>query len=208
VSESRHVYVHVPFCARRCSYCDFAIAVRRQVPVAEFVRGIHREISARRLTSHEVDTIYLGGGTPSRLGGGGVAQLLDVLRETCAPRSDAEITIEVNPEDVSPDDARAWVAAGVNRVSLGVQSFSDAVLAWMHRVHDARAAVRAMSVLRDAGLQDVSVDLIFAVPASLERDWARCGAGARAHPNAHLALRPHGGIGYAARSLDRSRQRT
>ncbi len=186
--ESRHVYVHVPFCARRCSYCDFAIAVRRRVPVREFVRGIVGELAARAIAPHGVDSIYLGGGTPSRLGGDGVAALLDVVRETCEPRSGAEITIEVNPEDVSLADARTWVAAGVNRVSLGVQSFNDAVLAWMHRVHDAAAAVRAMAVLREAGLQDVSVDLIFAVPSTLERDWARDVEQALALAPTHISL--------------------
>lgn len=188
MSVSRHVYVHVPFCARRCSYCDFAIAVRNQVPVHEFVRGIASELAARSVEPHTVDTIYLGGGTPSRLGGEGVAALLDVVRNTCEPQAGAEITIEVNPEDVTPENARAWVAAGVNRVSLGVQSFSDEVLTWMHRVHNANAAVRAMSVLRDAGLHDVSVDLIFAVPSSLQRDWARDVEQAIALEPTHVSL--------------------
>ncbi len=188
MNRNRHVYVHVPFCTRRCSYCDFAIAVRRQVPVREFVRGVANEFVARAVASHAVDTIYLGGGTPSRLGGDGVAALLDVVRERCEPQFGAEITIEVNPEDVSREDARTWVAAGVNRVSLGVQSFHDSVLAWMHRVHDARAAVRAMSVLREAGLHDVSVDLIFAVPSSLERDWERDVAQALSLEPTHISL--------------------
>lgn len=188
MSQTRHVYVHVPFCARRCSYCDFAIAVRRVVPVDAFVQGIARELQTRGITPHPVDSIYLGGGTPSRLGGAGVAALLDVVRRSCEPQSGAEITIEVNPEDVSADDARAWVAAGVNRVSLGVQSFDDAVLRWMHRVHDADAAVRAVSILRDAGLHDISVDLIFAVPATLQRDWARDVARALTLEPTHVSL--------------------
>lgn len=172
MSLSKHVYVHVPFCTRRCSYCDFAIAVRKTVPVRDYVRGISRELESRDIPQHEVHTIYLGGGTPSRLGGAGVGQLLDVVRQVCVPTADAEITIEVNPEDVTPTDAQKWAAAGVNRISLGVQSFHDTVLAWMHRVHDASAAARAMHVLRNAGFSDVSVDLIFAVPEELERNWA------------------------------------
>ncbi len=186
----RHVYVHVPFCARRCSYCDFAIAVRRTVPVREFVRGIGRELAARALEhpGHDVDTIYFGGGTPSRLGGEGVHALLDVVRAAYTPAAGAEITLEVNPEDVTPEHARVWAAAGVNRVSLGVQSFHDPVLRWMHRVHDAEAVPRAVDILRDAGLHDLSVDLIFAVPAELERDWARDVDRALALAPTHVSL--------------------
>lgn len=173
MSTERFVYVHVPFCARRCSYCDFAIAVRKTVPVAEYVAGIARELHVRGVLPGPVDAIYLGGGTPSRLGGDGVRALLDTIRTVRSPEPTAECTIEVNPEDVTAADVRAWMSAGINRVSLGVQSFSDRVLTWMHRVHDASAAVRAMDTLQNAGLTDISVDLIFAVPSELERDWER-----------------------------------
>ncbi len=184
-----HVYVHVPFCARRCSYCDFAIAVRKSVPVQDYVRGIAREIDARELGGAfasgqaPVESIYLGGGTPSRLGGQGVRVLLDTLRTHFPPVPGAEITIEVNPEDVTAQDADAWLSAGVSRISLGVQSFNDTVLHWMHRAHDASAVPRAMDVLRAAGLRDISVDLIFAVPSELRRDW-------RADVQQALALAP------------------
>jgi oxygen-independent coproporphyrinogen-3 oxidase len=86
---------------------------------------------------------------------------------------DAEITLEANPEDVTPANAGAWIKAGINRVSLGVQSFDDAVLAWMHRTHDSAAVSTAVSVLRGAGLKNISVDLIFALPEALARDWGR-----------------------------------
>ncbi len=185
---ARHVYVHVPFCARRCSYCDFSIAVRRTVPARAFAERVRDELAVREEPARAVDTIDLGGGTPSRLGGDGVAWLLDAVRERCAPDAGAEITLEANPEDVSPDHARAWAAAGVTRVSLGVQSFHDPVLQWMHRVHDATAVPRAMDVLREAGLSDVSVDLIFAVPAELSRDWARDVDAALALAPTHVSL--------------------
>ncbi len=188
MSTERFVYVHVPFCARRCSYCDFAIAVRKTVPVADFVQSIARELRVRAVEPGAVDTIYLGGGTPSRLGGDGVRALLDTIRTVREPVRTAECTIEVNPEDVTAADARAWRAAGVNRISLGVQSFNDRVLTWMHRVHDASAAVRAINTLRDAGLTDVSVDLIFAVPNELERDWERDVALAMELQPTHLSL--------------------
>lgn len=172
LEAAKHCYVHVPFCARRCSYCDFAIAVRREVPVSRFSGGIMREIEIRRLVDGPpLDTLYFGGGTPSRLGGEGLAALVRNVRAMLPLAPDAEVTIEANPEDVSPDDARAWAEAGVNRVSLGVQSFSDPVLRWMHRSHGPDAPARAVEALCLAGINNVSVDLIYALPEALPRDW-------------------------------------
>src|SRR6185369_11118643 len=121
----RHVYIHVPFCARRCSYCDFSIAVRRVVPVDEYLAALEAELRARfgNAPAEQVDTIYFGGGTPSRLGGAGVARALDLVRRHFVPTADAEITIEANPEDIDLASARQWHAAGVNRLSIGAQSF-------------------------------------------------------------------------------------
>ena len=120
-----------------------------------------------------LDTLYLGGGTPSKLGSDGIARLMDVVTTRAAFRQDAEITLEANPEDVHLEAARAWRSAGVNRVSLGVQSFDDATLAWMHRTHDASMALRALEALREAGVDNLSIDLIFAAPSQLTRAWER-----------------------------------
>jgi oxygen-independent coproporphyrinogen-3 oxidase len=171
----RHAYVHVPFCARRCSYCDFSIAVRRNVPVALYVQGIARELTNRQLGEGAIalDTLYFGGGTPSRLGAAGVAQLIDIVRSVAPLAPTAEVTLEANPEDITAEAVRVWRNAGVNRLSIGVQSFDDRVLQWMHRVHDAAAARRAIAIARDGGLDAFSLDLIFSVPDILERDWAR-----------------------------------
>lgn len=168
-----HLYVHVPFCARRCSYCDFAIAVRRVVPVEEYLRALTLEIGQRvaDLEGNDLQTVYLGGGTPSRIGPQGVASLLDIIRRNFVLRDDVEVTVEANPDDVTSGAVGAWVAAGVNRVSLGIQSFDDSVLAWMHRTHDSDQAVRAVSTIRAAGIDNLSVDLIFALPDALSRVW-------------------------------------
>jgi oxygen-independent coproporphyrinogen-3 oxidase len=167
------VYVHVPFCARRCAYCDFSIAVRRTVPVDEYVHVLSRELEIRFAGDDrwDADTLYFGGGTPSRLGGRGVARLLDVVRRRIALVPGAEVTLEANPEDVNADAVREWREAGVTRVSLGVQSFDDHVLAWMHRSHDANAIGRAVDTLRRGGIENFSLDLIFALPAGVDRDW-------------------------------------
>ena len=169
-----HLYVHVPFCARRCVYCDFSIAVRATVPVTDFLTAVGGELGARHgTTSFLLKTLYFGGGTPSKLGADGVAKLIDVIRQRADLAVDAEVTLEANPEDVTPETARAWREAGINRVSLGVQSFDDAVLQWMHRTHDAATARRAIDTLRRAGITNVSIDLIFATPSGIEREWGR-----------------------------------
>jgi oxygen-independent coproporphyrinogen III oxidase len=184
------VYVHVPFCARRCAYCDFSIAVRHAVPVDEFIRGVERELAIRFADARPwaVDTLYLGGGTPSRLGGEGVARLVDTLRSHFEVAPAAEVTLEANPEDLTEDAAKRWRAAGVNRVSLGAQSFDDRVLTWMHRSHDAAAITRAVDVARSAGFDNLSLDLIFSLPESLERSWERDVDCALALEPQHLSL--------------------
>ncbi|MDQ6717928.1 MAG: radical SAM family heme chaperone HemW [Gemmatimonadota bacterium] len=169
----RHLYIHVPFCGRRCVYCDFSIAVRREVPVAEYLAALRAELD--RTAPREswiLDTVYLGGGTPSRLGSAGLASVLDLVRERATIADSAEVTIEANPEDVNPPDAQAWREAGINRVSLGVQSFNDDVLRWMHRNHTGADATKAVGMLRDAGIDNISIDLIFSLPASLNRSWS------------------------------------
>lgn len=171
---ARHVYVHVPFCARRCSYCDFAIAVRRDVPVRQYLEALSAELSLRiPHGGHEVDTLYLGGGTPSLLGPQGVADLLTLLRRYIKDAPNAEVTIEANPEDITQNAVHTWLEAGLTRVSLGIQSFDPRVLEWMHRVHDAATARRAAATIANAGFASWSLDLIFALPDSLKRDWTR-----------------------------------
>jgi len=171
----RHVYLHVPFCARRCSYCDFSIAVRRDVPVDEYLAALEAELATRfrDAARNEVDTIYLGGGTPSRLGRPGIARAIALVERYFPLAGGGELTVEANPEDVSAAAVDAWVAAGVNRLSLGSQSFDDSVLAWMHRTHDAQAIERAVAAARRGGIRNLSLDLIFALPAELERDLER-----------------------------------
>ena len=132
-----------------------------------------------RLDAPSLETVYLGGGTPSKLGGEGVARLLERIAQAAdvenlsTSSGRREITLEANPEDVTPGAAEAWARAGVNRVSLGVQSFEPRVLDWMHRGHGPDAASAAVQVLRSAGIVDLSVDLIFALPSTLARDWGR-----------------------------------
>lgn len=192
----RHAYVHVPFCARRCSYCDFSIAVRRDVPVAEYLRALETELSLRFSgasedgVAHEwtLDTLYFGGGTPSQLGGGGLAAAVDVMRRYARLAPDAEVTAEVNPEDIRPGMVRTLVDAGINRLSIGAQSFDDQALAWMHRVHNSSKVAEAVALARAEGIQNFSLDLIFALPTALDRSWERDVEAALALEPEHLSL--------------------
>ncbi len=171
-----HVYVHVPFCARRCSYCDFAIAVRKETPDRDFLAALAVEWRQRlalslRGPSPEITTLYFGGGTPSRLSGATIGQMVHLLTEDRPLAADAEVTLEVNPDDVTRERALSWRNAGVNRISLGVQSHHAAVLEWMHRTHTIEQVPVAVDMLRGAGFLDISMDLIFGLPAALNRDW-------------------------------------
>jgi oxygen-independent coproporphyrinogen III oxidase len=199
----RHLYVHVPFCARRCSYCDFSIAVRRDVPVSDYIDGIRRELALRSRAHDrmELDTLYLGGGTPSLLGGAGVAELLATIREHAHWSDDAELTLEANPDDVTLENATRWREAGINRVSLGAQSFSPPALEWMRRTHDADQIATAVSHLREAGITQLSLDLIFALPEDVPRDWGRDLERALALHPSHISLygltvEPHTPLGH------------
>src|SRR5947207_1749786 len=182
----RHLYLHVPFCVRRCSYCDFSIAVRKRIPAREYVEAVLQELEIVRAADPGAvprgspddgfDTLYLGGGTPSLLPPDAISTLLTSLRDAfnVTPfRDDVEVTLEANPEDVTSQTASYWRRAGANRVSLGAQSFDDNVLKWMHRSHDAARIGAAVHALRGAGIATLSLDLIFALPAELQRDWER-----------------------------------
>ena len=187
------LYLHVPFCARRCSYCDFAIAVRRETPSAAYTDAVLREWLLRQdfpawETSPQVETIYLGGGTPSRLEPAALGTVLDRIRTERPVAAHAEITLEANPDDVTSLSAEAWLAAGVNRISLGAQSFSPVVLAWMHRTHPAEQIATAVGLLRRAGVANLSLDLIYGLPSELGHDWAADLERALALEPEHLSL--------------------
>lgn len=187
------VYVHVPFCARRCSYCDFAIAVRRETPGAAFVDAIRAEWLLRKdLPVWEgagpIQSVYFGGGTPSRLAPEALAEILDLVRTSHALTTDAEITLETNPDDVTADSASAWHESGINRVSLGVQSFDPRALEWMHRTHATEQVAPAVEILRSAGFHNLSLDLIYGVPETIARDWEEDLGLALALAPEHLSL--------------------
>jgi putative oxygen-independent coproporphyrinogen III oxidase len=159
--RARGVYVHVPFCRRRCSYCDFYFEIGQST--AGFVDGVACELAAR---ADEIDwpvqTVSFGGGTPSQLGAADLARIVELVSvRGLAP--DAEVSLEVNPEDVDDALADGLRRAGFSRVSVGLQSLDDDVLRWLGRAHDRARGIAAVAALVNAGL-DVGVDLIVGVP--------------------------------------------
>ena len=170
------VYVHAPYCARRCLYCDFAVTVDPDGGHEAWVRAVSAEwdqIRREKLFAfpEPLETLYVGGGTPSLLGPRAMEGLTTVLGSRLLDDPLLEWTAEANPESFTPAIARAWRTAGVNRVSLGVQSFHEPSLRWMGRLHGAAGAGEAVRTARRAGFRNVSADLIFGLPGRLGRDW-------------------------------------
>ena len=172
----RHLYIHVPFCLRRCSYCDFAVQAVAHAPVADWLEAITSELDLLKAEQQWrarpiLQTLYIGGGTPSLIGGTGMLQLADALQQRVELAPGCEWTAEANPETFTSDVANEWKRAGVNRLSLGAQTFDENVLRWMGRMHGADGPARAVASARDAGIENYSVDLIFALPSRFNRDW-------------------------------------
>jgi oxygen-independent coproporphyrinogen III oxidase len=173
------LYLHVPFCARRCSYCDFAVTATRSPDVAGWIESIAAEAGLVAAAEGweapaRLRTLYVGGGTPSLLGAGALADLTGRLAARFAwDPATIEWTAEANPESFDGDLAEDWRRTGVNRVSLGAQTFHAPALHWMGRLHGPAGPARAIAAARAAGLRNISIDLIFGLPRHLGREWAR-----------------------------------
>lgn len=163
------IYVHIPFCSSFCLYCDFYSELAAG-KMDGWIEALSLEISRRKGFLHTApSTLYLGGGTPSLLSEAQLRRLMAALRSGFGLGALEEATIEVNPDDVTAEKAALWREAGFDRVSMGVQAFDDDRLRWMRRRHSAREAVRAFHTLREAGFDNISLDLIFGY-AMLDRD--------------------------------------
>lgn len=160
------VYIHVPFCATRCRYCDFYRVGDEATRRARFFSALKTEIREREeWRGYTVQTVYFGGGTPSRAELQELAETLEELRKAVSLAPDCEITLEANPSDVDPSRAEGWRQLGIERVSLGVQSFVERELALLGRRHRAAEAYAAVETLRAAGFQNLNLDLMIGIPA-------------------------------------------
>jgi len=182
--ETTGIYVHIPFCVRKCPYCGFyseAVGKRPEGDVlTRYFDALKKELSIKTaaaglcggpLRTPAADTIYFGGGTPSLAGAGRIAEMIETLKGVFAVPEDAEISIEANPGTVDYETLKEYREAGVNRLSIGAQSFDDGVLGVLGRIHTAEDAVRAYEDARRAGFENVSLDLIFSVPGMDLGTW-------------------------------------
>lgn len=163
------IYIHIPFCRRKCHYCNFfSLASRKHRE--RFLHALNREAELTRdyLPGASVDTVYVGGGTPSVYH---PDELAPVIAQVTARHTPAEITLELNPEDVTPDFVRALERTPFNRFSVGVQSFSDDDLRYMNRAHSGQQAIGAIRLLQEAGYENLSIDLIYGIPGSGDQQW-------------------------------------
>jgi oxygen-independent coproporphyrinogen-3 oxidase len=195
------LYIHVPFCVSLCPYCDFVVyagAAARgpRARVDAFLTALRAEIELRAAAADErfgtdrppLETVYLGGGTPSLLPAGAVADLLRLVRARYGVANGAEVTIEANPGPDERGDARALHEAGVTRISLGAQSMSDVALPGLGRRHRAADVAEAIDAARDGGLESVSLDLLYDIPDGSTADWAGTLEAALALGPDHLSL--------------------
>ncbi len=153
------LYVHIPFCVTKCPYCDF-YSVTGLASAERFFAALRREAEMRAGFPGPFGTLYMGGGTPSAVVPGLIASMIDHLREVFEFEDGAEITIEANPDDITPRALDSWLESGINRLSIGVQSFEDDVLEFLGRRHDAASAVSAIKSAREAGFENIGIDLI------------------------------------------------
>ena len=168
------LYVHVPFCERKCEYCDF-YSIESRVLLDRFVESVRRELTegAIRCAGCSVDTVYFGGGTPSLLSAGQVDSILDVIRAGYRFDDEAEVTLEVNPGTVDLPALEALRRVGINRLSIGVQSFDDGELRFLGRVHSAADARACIVAARNAGFDNLSLDCIYSLPGQTPEKWRR-----------------------------------
>ena len=190
LDEVISLYIHVPFCLSKCPYCDFNTYQGIESQFDDFIAAVIREITAWSATLGRpaVNTIFIGGGTPSYLPDGDVARILDAVGSNYTVRSDAEITAECNPNDLSPGKCAELRAAGINRVSIGVQSMDDGLLAMLGRRHDADEAAQALDRCRRAGFDNVSLDLMYGLPNQSLDQWGDTVARVVALAPEHLSL--------------------
>lgn len=179
------LYIHIPFCQRKCSYCGFcSLTNQTDEAITRYIHFLSDEFRLRRESLSTffrncyepgaepiVDSVFIGGGTPSLVSGADINKMLDEIRSLWALTTDAEITMESNPNSINHDNLNEYRNAGVNRLSIGVQSFDDGLLAQLGRLHDAQCARNSVEMARKAGFDNINLDLMFGLPNQTGRQW-------------------------------------
>lgn len=181
------IYIHIPFCVRKCIYCDF-LSIRHDNDVAgDYVTALINEFNLRREHAGEIRTIYIGGGTPTTLTTQELVMLILALRASFTVSPDAEITIEANPGTIDREKIRALSESGVNRFSIGIQSFNDSELQLLGRIHNASEGLKATEMLRGCSIKNLSIDLIYGIPGQTLKDWEYNISAAIEHSPEHIS---------------------
>lgn len=185
------IYLHIPFCKQACYYCNFHFSTtitQKEKMIAALIKEIgstkqnisaHRAAQdflspiARENSDGTIDTIYFGGGTPSLLSGEEIRELFEAMYQNYEVNINAEITLEANPDDITEKKLNEWRSAGINRLSIGIQSFNDEELIWMNRAHTAYQALHCIELVKDAGFVNFSVDLIYGTPLLNDDEWKK-----------------------------------
>jgi oxygen-independent coproporphyrinogen-3 oxidase len=168
------LYIHVPFCKQACHYCDFHFSTNQEIKT-ELVQAIARELTIQNkyIGDELINTIYFGGGTPSLLSEDELKIIFDGIYSNFHVNPNAEISFEANPDDLSKRKLQILKGVGVNRLSIGIQSFDDAVLKYLNRAHSSKAAIECIALAREAGFENISIDLIYAIPGQDIAGWGK-----------------------------------
>ncbi|MFR8835810.1 radical SAM family heme chaperone HemW [Bacteroides nordii] len=166
------IYIHIPFCKTRCIYCDFYSTTRSELK-ERYIHALCRELEIRRqyLQGEPIETIYFGGGTPSQLSGEDFQQVFDTIEKTYGMKQVQEITLEANPDDLTPQYVQTLAKLPFNRISMGLQTFDEATLRLLNRRHTAVQAITAIERCREAGFRNISIDLIYGLPGETAERW-------------------------------------
>ncbi|MDA1009036.1 MAG: radical SAM family heme chaperone HemW [Bacteroidetes bacterium] len=168
------IYIHIPYCKQQCTYCNFHFRIAQKDKL-EMLKSMHKEIKERKdyLNGKEVSSIYFGGGTPSILSISEIKNLIQTIYTLYSVNEDAEITVECNPDDLTDPKLSSYKKIGVNRLSIGVQSFADADLKFMNRSHNAKEAIESIELAKKVGFENITIDLIYGLPNQTLKQWQK-----------------------------------
>ena len=167
------IYIHIPFCKQQCTYCDFHFSTTFDVYRERMIQALLNELKLRAndMPGKVIETIYFGGGTPSLLTKSELSAFLDLMKASFVLVDTPEITLEANPDDCTEEQLANWKEVGVNRLSIGLQSFKESDLKWMNRAHSVEEAKTCFTLIQQAGFQNVTVDLMYGLPNLTEDEW-------------------------------------
>jgi oxygen-independent coproporphyrinogen-3 oxidase len=165
------LYLHSPFCLKRCGYCSFVSYAGRESDIPSYIEALETEIALRRVPDTEINTVYFGGGTPSLISAKNLSDILETVRENYPISDGAELTLEANPGTINAEYLEAIRSIGINRLSLGVQSLDDAELKLLGRIHSSNEALEAIQQAKRSGFENLSVDFIYGIPGRAPEKW-------------------------------------